>query len=147
MESKKLALCDLYPTIEEVLSSGKSFELPITGTSMNPLLKAGRDSVEIIKTDDFGIGDIIFYRRDNGQFVLHRIVGKDTNGYLLCGDNQEDIEHGINDTHIIGVVNRINRKGKIIDRYDPAYLRKVNFWIKVINHRHLPLVVIRKLSK
>ncbi len=147
MESKKISLSDMYSAIEEVLATGRSFELPITGTSMNPLLKAGRDRVEIIKTDDFGIGDIIFYRRDNGQFVLHRIVGEDKDGFLLCGDNQEDIEHGIRKEQIIGVVVRINRKGKIIDRHNPSYIKKVNFWVKNIDRRHMALVLMRKLIR
>ena len=147
MEKKRISLEELYPTIEEVLSGGGSFELPVRGTSMNPCLKEGRDTVLLIKTDDFSTGDIAFYRRDNGQFVLHRIVAASGEAYDMCGDNQEDIESGIRKGQIIGIVSTINRNGKTIERHDPKYMKKVNFWIKNINHRHIPLVIMRKLSK
>ena len=147
MEKKTISLEELYPTIEELLSDGRSFELPVRGTSMNPCLKEGRDSVLLIRTDDFGLGDIAFYRRNNGQFVLHRIVAVLDGGYDMCGDNQEETERGIQKSQIIGIVSLINRDGKTIDRRDPKYMKKVNFWIKNINHRHIPLVIMRKLSK
>lgn len=148
MENKKrISLDEIYPAIKETLKNGGTVELPITGTSMFPLLKAGRDTV-IIKTDSsYNVGDIIFYRRDDGHFVLHRIVGTDENGYILCGDNQVALEQNITKKHIIAKVTEIHRDGKIIPSDDPKYLRKVDFWIKALPHRGLPLVIMRKLSK
>ena len=97
MENKKkrISLDEIYPAIKETLESGGTVELPITGTSMFPLLKAGRDTVIIKMADEYSVGDIIFYRRDDGHFVLHRIVGIDENGFILCGDNQTALEKGV----------------------------------------------------
>lgn len=143
---KKITLDEIYPAIKETLLGGGTVELPITGTSMFPLLKAGRDTV-IIKSDtDYKIGDIIFYRRDDGHFVLHRIVGTDENGYILCGDNQTVLEKNITEKHIIAKVTELHRHGKIISADDPKYLRKVDFWIKALPHRRLPLMIMRKLK-
>lgn len=143
---KKITLDEIYPAIKETLLGGGTVELPITGTSMFPLLKAGRDTV-IIKSDtDYKIGDIIFYRRDDGHFVLHRIVGTDENGYILCGDNQTVLEKNITEKHIIAKVTELHRDGKIISADDPKYLRKVDFWIKALPHRRLPLMIMRKLK-
>lgn len=148
MESKKkITLDEIYPAIKETLLSGGTVELPITGTSMFPLLKAGRDTVIIKADSEYSIGDIIFYRRDDGHFVLHRIVGTDENGFILCGDNQTQLEKNITDRHIIAKVIEINRDGKIISSQDPKYLKKVDFWIKFLPHRRLPLVIMRKLGK
>ena len=148
MESKKkITLDEIYPAIKEMLLGGGTVELPITGTSMFPLLKAGRDTVIIKADSEYGIGDIIFYRRDDGHFVLHRIVGTDENGFILCGDNQTQLEKNITDRHIIAKVIEINRDGKIIKPQDPKYLKKVDFWIKFLPHRRLPLVIMRKLGK
>lgn len=144
---KKISLEEIYPVIKETLQSGGTVELPITGTSMFPLLKAGRDTV-IIKTDNaYSIGDIIFYRRDDGHFVLHRIVGTDENGYILCGDNQTMLEKNIENRHIIAKVTQIRRDGKIIKPEDPKYSKYVNFWIKALPYRRLPLTVMRKIKK
>lgn len=144
---KKISLNEIYPAIKETLSSGGTVELPITGTSMFPLLKAGRDTV-IIKADSkYSIGDLIFYRRNDGHFVLHRIVGTDENGYILCGDNQTDPEKGITDENIIAKVTEIHRNGKVIDVHDKKYVKRVNFWIKALPRRRIPLIIMRKLSK
>lgn len=148
MENKKrVSLEEIYPAIKETLLGGGTVELPITGTSMFPLLKAGRDTVIIKAASEFAVGDIIFYRRDDGHFVLHRIVGTDENGYILCGDNQTLLEKNIENRHIIAKVIQIRRDGKIIKPEDPKYSKCVNFWIKFLPHRRLPLVIMRKLSK
>lgn len=148
MESKKkITLDEIYPAIKETLLSGGTVELPITGTSMFPLLKAGRDTVIIKADSEYGIGDIIFYRRDDGHFVLHRIVGTDENGFILCGDNQTHLEKNIENRHIIAKVIEIKRDGKIIKTQDPKYSKYVNFWIKFLPHRRLPLAVMRRIKK
>ena len=149
MENKKkrISLDEIYPAIKETLESGGTVELPITGTSMFPLLKAGRDTVIIKMADEYSVGDIIFYRRDDGHFVLHRIVGIDENGFILCGDNQTDLEKRITDKNVIAKVSEIHRAEKIIDVNDKKYIKRVNFWIKARPHRRYPLVIMRKLSK
>ena len=144
---KRISLEEIYPAIKETLLSGGTVELPITGTSMFPLLKAGCDPVIIKADSEFAVGDIIFYRRDDGHFVLHRIVGTDENGYILCGDNQTLLEKNITDRHIIAKVIEIRRDGKTILPQDPKYSKYVNFWIKALPHRRLPLAVMRRIKK
>ena len=128
---KKVALKELYPIIKEQLESGRTVALPITGTSMLPLLVAGRDNVILSSVTNPNINDIIFYRRDNGQFVLHRIIGIDENGYILCGDNQWVKEYGVKNHNIIGVVTEINRDGKNFNVNDENYIKYYNRWLKL----------------
>lgn len=136
---KKVALEELYPIIKEQLESGGTVGLPITGTSMLPLLVQGRDSVTLSPAEKVKVNDIIFYRRDNGAFVLHRIIGIDDKGYVLCGDNQWVKEYGIKDRNIIGVVTGINRDGKDILVDDEKYVKYCNRWLKLLPIRK-PLV-------
>lgn len=138
---KKVALKELYPVIKEQLESGKTVALPITGTSMLPLLVAGRDNVIISSVEKPNINDIVFYRRDNGQFVLHRIIGIDENGYTLCGDNQWVKEYGIKDHNIIGVVIEINRNGKNFSINEKKYVKYYKRWLKLFPIRK-PLIKI-----
>ena len=112
INKKKISLDEIYPIIKEKIENGGTVQLPITGASMNPLLVWGRDNVELTKCENPQKYDIIFYRRDDGHFVLHRIVGKNENGFILCGDNQVKKEYGITEKHIIAVVKSITRKGK-----------------------------------
>ena len=141
-----VSLEELYPIIKEQLESGGSVQLPITGTSMLPLLVWGRDSVELVKTDDYKKCDIIFYRRDDGHFVLHRIVGTDDKGYILCGDNQWVKETGITDHHIIAVVKSITRKNKKIDVNNFAYKLYSKIWVTILRHRRFILIPMRKIK-
>jgi phage repressor protein C with HTH and peptisase S24 domain len=136
---KKIALADIYPVIKEQLESGGKVKLPITGTSMLPLLVQGRDFVVLTTCNKAKINDIIFYRRDNGQFVLHRVIGIDESGYILCGDNQWVKEFGIQDKNIIGVVIEINRDGKSLDVNNTKYIKYYKRWLKLFPIRK-PLV-------
>ena len=142
----RVNLIDIYPVIKDKIENGGNVQLPITGISMRPLLKAGRDTVELVKCKDAKKGDIIFYLRDNGQFVLHRIVGTDEKGYVLCGDNQWYLEKGINDEHIIAVVKSITRKGKLIEVTSLTYKAYSNLWMAILPVRKFIIPFIRKLK-
>lgn len=148
MENKKrISLDEIYPAIKETLENGGTVELPITGTSMFPLLKAGRDTVIIKADSSYNVGDIIFYRRNDGHFVLHRIVGTDENGFILCGDNQTVLEKNITEKHIIAKVTELHLDGKVISADSPKYIKWVKLWIKALPRRKLPLVILRKVKK
>lgn len=138
----------LLPFIEEAFERNQTFRIPITGTSMNPLLYQGRDFVFIKKPQlPLEIGDIPLYRRDNGAFVLHRVVGKDENGYIITGDNQFILEYGITDKHIIGVVDSMVIDGKTVLLTDEDYIKHKNKYVKNVSRRK-PLQQIKyKLSR
>lgn len=147
LNKKKISLQEIYPVIKEKLQNGGTVQIPITGTSMNPLLYWGRDSVELIKCENPQKYDIIFYRRDNGQFVLHRIVGKNDKGFILCGDNQVKKEYGITENHIIAVVKSITRKGKTFTVDKVSYKLYVKLWTLILPIRNLFLVPMRKIKR
>ena len=94
-------LNELYPLIKEVLDSGGTFRFYPRGTSMEPLLHAGRDSIVLDKVGDIAAGDVLFYRRKNGQFVLHRLIEIRGGTYTMCGDNQLGLEYGIKREQIL----------------------------------------------
>ncbi len=135
---KKFKLEELLPAIEEAFSKNEEFTLPITGTSMLPLLVQGRDLVRIKKApESLEIGDIPLYRRNNGMFVLHRVVEISENTYTMCGDNQIDLEKGITQRHIIGVVSALVIDGREIDvSADAEYLKYKNKYIKNLKTRY-----------
>jgi hypothetical protein len=145
--SNKLNLSSLLPIIEEAFNRNTTFKIPITGTSMNPLLFEKRDFVFIKKPEfPLEIGDIPLYRRDSGYFVLHRIVGKDEKGYILCGDNQVKKEYGITEKHIIAVVKSITRKGKTFSVNKFLYKLYVKLWTLILPFRNIILVPLRKIK-
>lgn len=146
LNKKKISLDEIYPVIKEKIQNGGTVQLPITGTSMNPLLYWGRDTVELTKCENPQKYDIIFYRRDDGHFVLHRIVGKNENGFILCGDNQIKKEYGITENHIIAVVKSITRKDKTFSVDKASYMLYVKLWTLILPLRNLILVPMRKIK-
>ncbi len=130
-------MADLLPFIEEAFSKDMTFKIPVTGTSMNPFLVEGRDYVLIKKPQlPLELGDVPLYRRDNGAFVLHRVVDKTGNGYVMCGDNQFILEKGIEDRHIIGVMCAVCRDGKTFDVDDEEYVKLKNKYVRNVKTRY-----------
>lgn len=85
------------------------------GDSMMPLIKQGRDVLVISAVNGrLKRYDIPLYKRDSGQYVLHRILKVRKNDYVICGDNRCNKEYGITDRHIIGVLSDIIRDGREI---------------------------------
>lgn len=110
--NKSFSLEELLPVISEQLEAGKKITFKPRGTSMLPLLREGKDGIVLEKSrGNHKKNDIVFYRRKNGQFVLHRIVYvKD--GYVISGDHQRYFEYGITDEDIIGVATGFYRGEK-----------------------------------
>lgn len=97
-----------------LLEQGEPVPLTVTGSSMFPFLHHGRDSVYLTKCrQEPRVGDLVFYRRTGGQFVLHRIVtAGDT--YTLLGDRQVNEEPGIRREQILAVATAVRRNGKLL---------------------------------
>ena len=114
----------LFPVIQEVLSEGKSFTFAPKGVSMLPLIRQGEDSVTISPANHaLKLYDVPLYRRKNGQFVLHRVVGLKNGKYVMCGDNQHEYEYGIDHSSIIGVMSEIIKPDKTISVNDKDYIQ------------------------
>lgn len=101
---KLMPMDEILPIITAVISDGGLFRLYIKGTSMMPLLRQGKDSVMLGTPSELKENDIILYKRNNGAYVLHRIIRIKKSGYLICGDNQFVIERGINSNNVIAKV-------------------------------------------
>jgi len=113
---KRVRLQDVLPLMQEAFSNGQTFTLPVTGGSMQPTLSAG-DAVTLreIQAGELHVGDIVFYRRKNGQFVLHRVVDIDENTVDFCGDAQVSVERGVSHSQLIGQVIAYEKGGRLTD--------------------------------
>ena len=85
------------------------------GYSMYPMLKQGRNQVCVVRAEQpLELYDVALYIRSDGTHVLHRVIGFEENSYIMCGDNQWRPETGIQDRHIIGVLEARSRDGKLL---------------------------------
>ena len=117
-------------TFEEELNRTGHLIYTNVGDSMLPLIRQGHDLLVIEKTHGARLNkyDIPLYRRDSGQYVLHRILKVRENDYVICGDNRYNKEYGITDRHIIGVLIKVIRDGKELDFRSFRYRAYVFLW-------------------
>lgn len=117
-------------TFEDVIQEHGVLIYENVGDSMMPLIKQGRDKMVIVRKPEGRLRkyDVPLYKRDNGQYVLHRIVGVRDNDYVILGDNRWALEYGITDRHIIGVLSAVIRDGKSVSVTSKQYLRYVQLW-------------------
>ena len=119
--------------LEKMIRNGETVGIPVSGFSMNPFLADKRDQV-IVKRPDSSLkrGDIVLYKRKNGQYILHRIWKDRADGYYMVGDGQTRIEGPVSGSQIIGRVIRIKRKGKWIDEQDRVWRFFETVWIRIV---------------
>ena len=121
--NKKASLSEMEPIFTAILDGGGVFTLAPRGESMRPTILPGRDSVSIVKWDGHAnVYDILFYKRDDGHFVLHRVFGIKKDGFVMCGDNQVVLEKGVREDQIIGIVTEIIRPCEVLTRGTPAFI-------------------------
>ncbi len=112
MHENSVRLAEVMPFIQERLAAGESVKFTPHGTSMLPMILGGRDQVVLSPMpSQWKKYDLPLYQRDNGQFVLHRIV-KVGDTFTCIGDNQFSYETGIRPDQMIAVVTAFVRSGR-----------------------------------
>ena len=116
-------------TFEEILARDGQLVYTNVGDSMLPLIRQGRELLVIKpKTGRLKKYDIPLYRRDSGQYVLHRILKVRPDDYVICGDNRWSREYGITDRHVVGVLTAIIRDGQEIPMTDWRLRLYAHLW-------------------
>lgn len=138
----------VYELIEEQLKAGKDVIVTPTGISMKPMISGNEDSVKLIlpplKLKKY---DVIFYKRDNGQYVIHRIISVNNNSYTLCGDNQTTLERGVTRAQIIGYMSAFQHKGKWLSSKQCSYRWYSFCWVNTRALRKLLFAIFSKIRE
>lgn len=140
-------------TIEDVIRE-KGFYITVPkGTSMFPLLGYKTNDICVVKVDELKKYDVPLYIRDNGEYVLHRIIDISDDGYVCCGDNQLVLERGVRRDQIIGKLDSWYKGDKKHTVRDASYLRYVKIWCRSMGLRRIMLwfchkyVQLRSIAK
>ena len=120
--------------------------VPIKGTSMMPLLKEGRDRVELKPYchERLKKGDVVLYKKNDGTLVLHRII-KTENGefFTVLGDHQFKNAERVNKNQIIAVACGFFIKGRYVNEKTRWYRLYKKIWLCNLNVRRIILAVLR----
>lgn len=128
---------ELLPDYINLLKEGATLPITVSGGSMLPFLAPGRDTVFIKAIDSpLKAGDIVFYRRENGRYILHRLYRLDGDKLWFVGDAQDEIEGPLNASCAFGRVSSALRKGKTEKpgTFWWDFFSKV--WPKMVGHRN-----------
>ena len=119
---------ELMPLIQESLSAGKSVRFSPKGTSMLPMLRQGIDCVVLSPiSDKLKKYDLPLYQRENGKYVLHRII-RVGDTYTCIGDNQFQKEPGIRQDQLLALVTGFYRGENYHSVNEPAYRFYCRLW-------------------
>ena len=143
MEQQRVA-ARLVDTAEYVgvlrglVEEGHEVSMLVSGSSMSPFLIHLRDTIYFKQPDrPLRAGDIVFYQRDSGQYVMHRILRVRGEVYDIIGDAQTQIERGVRRDQIFAIITRVKRKGKLIGPGDFWWTFFARVWTKLIPLRPL----------
>ena len=136
-----------YMTVlQGLISEGREVGLLISGDSMAPFLAHQRDYIYFRTPDrELKKGDMVFYQRVNGQYIMHRIVAVKPEGYYMAGDNQAAVEGPLDRTQIFALVTKVKRNGRWIGPDDLIWKFYEKVWIRMIPVRGIIGCAGRKL--
>jgi hypothetical protein len=126
--------------VKEVLGKGVECRLQVKGYSMYPFIK-DNDVLTVSPMSDSspGFGDVIaFIHPKADKLIIHRVVRKIGDACLVKGENALEPDGLIERKHIIGIIKRVERKGKKVffglgpERFLIALLTRTNLLLPVL---------------
>lgn len=137
----------LMPLVVERLQAGQEVVLTVTGGSMRPLFWHGRTRVLLAKAEGESLRkyDIPLYKRENGQYVLHRVikVKKGNEGYIITGDAQWETEEVL-PSRVLGKVIGIYRGERLLPVTAFRYRLYERVWTALLPVRRQIFWALRK---
>ena len=138
MDVKQVDTREYVSVLREIAEEGKVVSMLIAGSSMAPFLCHNRDYIYFTRPErELCRGDMVFYQRDNGQYVMHRIYRVKHEGYYMVGDAQTQIEGPLRREQIFAVITQVKRAGKMI--------RPGDFWWEFFEHIWIRIVPARRI--
>lgn len=124
----QVQLDQLMPLFLEQFAQGKSVKFAPRGISMLPMLRQGIDSVILSPLPQkLKKYDLPLYRRDDGKYVLHRVVEAGET-YTCIGDNQFVTEPGLRHDQMIALVTAFTRDKRTHQVTEPGYRLYCRLW-------------------
>lgn len=138
----KALMALVLPMIEQ----GKTVKITVTGFSMYPLVSSRRDAVLLAKAEDIKVGDVPLFVREDGSYILHRLVGEKDGAFVAMGDYETEKEYPVYRENIVAKAVGFYRKGRYIDCQSAGYRVYSFVWRKVACIRPFLLRTMGKMA-
>lgn len=148
-ELVKVRADELFSLVDEILKNDEKAWITVTGMSMYPFLREGKDSVELssIEYEAVKKGDIVLIRRKSGHYVLHRLLRKEKNCFYIIGDAQQWVEGPLGPEQLLAYVTSIKRGKRIINCSNIILKCAVNIWLALIPFRNRTMRLYCKIRR
>jgi hypothetical protein len=116
--------------IEAVHERGCTFRFRARGYSMTPAIRDG-DVITLspIGSKMPGRGDVLAFRHpERAQMLVHRVLRKQEKCYFIKGDNCSEADGWVPAENLLGVITRVERKGKARSWPNRS---KLSFWSEI----------------
>ena len=106
------------------------FYLTVTGTSMTPTLYSDSSFVALVSVERKPVRkyDIVLFKRDNGDIVLHRVIKILSDGQLLINGDSQVWTETVKAENIIAVVKSYNKNNRTVKCSGIRFFCKSAVW-------------------
>lgn len=146
-ENGNCSINDLMPVIEECIKNGSKVRMKVTGISMTPILHNLRDTVVLSSADSIRKYDIVLHRRENGQYILHRVIAKKGKVLTIAGDFETEKEYPVYEDMVIAKVTAFCRNGKDYTPDDFIIKLYSRIWVLIFPIRQQVLYILNLLRR
>lgn len=147
--TRSVATQILAEEVKEIICEGKSVTLTARGSSMNPALRDRKDKIILspFNVEDLSRGDVIFTKATDGEYIIHRIVGKKDNYLRLLGDGNLKFEELAAPSETIGLLTSIIRNGKEYSCNSIGWRAYSRLWMALLPVRPYLFAIWRRIIK
>jgi len=105
---------EFFGNVEQMLTEGKSVELNILGSSMQPYLRGdGKDIIIIspFSPEELTPGAIVLFRY-RSKYICHRIIRRQEEKLLIQGDGSIVNSEQVLVSDVVGIIRTVIRRNK-----------------------------------
>ena len=113
-------------------SGGIPLEFAVTGYSMYPFLRSGRDRVTVLPVQRaLRVGDIVLFpaKSARADYMLHRIVRKKGDWILTQGDRNPTPDFWMPADRVLGIAVRLERGDRVIHPQAASWRMAARIWM------------------
>ena len=146
MSPRTLPAAVLMPEYEALLRQGAELPLVVSGESMLPFLRPGLDTVYLKAAAGAPRrGEIAFYRRFDGSYILHRVSRSEGERCWFLGDAQTRVEGPLPAGCVFACVTAVRRGERLVRPGDMLWRFFTGPWLRCTRLRPRLLKMYRTL--
>lgn len=144
-EKKEIPNAVLLGMARDMIREGHTATISVKGYSMRPFLEHLRDRVILDAPSELHVGDAVLAEISPDHYVLHRIIRLEGDIVTLMGDGNVRGTESCRRSEVAGVVTHYLRPNRTLLASDPALVRRIRMWRRLLPVRRYLLYIYRAI--